>query len=379
MASTAAASTDHHLDTNGSSNPPANAPHSTATTTSSSAAAADTMEVEAAATDNNPPPPPDLAPATTVSAEKKWPGWPGSCVFRLIVPVLKVGSIIGRKGDLIKKMCEETRARIRVLDGPVGSPDRIVLISGKEELESPLSPAMDAVIRVFKRVNGLPESEGDVKVPGAAFCSIRFLVASTQAINLIGKQGSSIKSIQESTGASIRVLSSDEVPHYANSEERIVEMQGESLKVLKAVEAVVGHLRKFLVDQSVLPLFEKSVSPVTLKVYEVIDYGTGNLLLFCLFLQYNTPASQERQVETWAEKSLLHSTSQTGMGADYPLAAKRDPLFHDRETQFESNIHSSGISLYGQDPGLSGMRSSGLGRAGGPFVTQVGFNYSFLY
>ncbi|KAF5936686.1 hypothetical protein HYC85_024192 [Camellia sinensis] len=333
----------------------------------------------------------------------------------------------------------------------------MVLISGKEELESPLSPAMDAVIRVFKRVNGLPESEGDRKVPGAAFCSIRFLVASTQAINLIGKQGSLIKSIQESTGASIRVLSSvyyaaysdpglvvfgslvllprfldlrsseelvararvrfvsggssqggfarasvasssgpescfswleraflgssglEEVTHYANSEERIVEMQGESLKAFKAVEAVVGHLRKFLVDQSVLPLFEKSVSPVTLKVYEVIDYGIGNLLLFCLFLQYNTPASQERQVETWAEKSLLYSTSQIGMGADYPLAVKRDPLFHDRETHFDSNIHSSGILLYGQDPGLSGMCSSGLGRAGGSFVTQVGFNYSFLY
>ncbi|CAL5437620.1 unnamed protein product [Camellia sinensis] len=59
------------------------------------------------------------------------------------------------------------------------------------------------------------------------------------------------------------------------------------------------------------------------------------------------------------------------MGADYPLAVKRDPLFHDRETHFESNIHSSGISLYGQDPGLSGMCSSGLGRAGGSFVTQI--------
>ncbi|KAF5946854.1 hypothetical protein HYC85_017082 [Camellia sinensis] len=149
---------------------------------------------------------------------------------------------------------------------------------------------MDAIIRVFKHVNGLPEREGDGKVPGATFCSIRFLVASTQAINLIGKQGSSIKSIQESTGASIR---------------------------------------------------------------------------------YNTQASQERQVETWAEKSLLHSTSQIGMGANYPLAVKRDPLFHDRETQFESNIHSSVISLYGQDLGLSGMRSSGLGRASGPFETQV--------
>lgn len=72
------------------------------------------------------------APATTSSsdaisaADKRWPGWPGDCVFRLIVPVLKVGSIIGRKGELIKKMCEETRARIRVLEGAAGTTDRIV-------------------------------------------------------------------------------------------------------------------------------------------------------------------------------------------------------------------------------------------------------------
>lgn len=66
-------------------------------------------------------------------------------------------------------------------------------------------------MRISKRVNGLPESEEDAKASGAAavaFCSIRLLVASTQAINLIGKQGSLIKSIQESTGASVRVLSS---------------------------------------------------------------------------------------------------------------------------------------------------------------------------
>lgn len=66
------------------------------------------------------------AVATTESEARKWPGWPGDTVYRLIVPVLKVGSIIGRKGDAIKKLCEETRARVRVLDGPVASPDRIV-------------------------------------------------------------------------------------------------------------------------------------------------------------------------------------------------------------------------------------------------------------
>lgn len=69
---------------------------------------------------------PNLSTEEPESADKRWPGWPGHCVFRLIVPVLKVGVIIGRKGELIKKTCEETRARIRVLDAPIGTNDRIV-------------------------------------------------------------------------------------------------------------------------------------------------------------------------------------------------------------------------------------------------------------
>ena len=47
-------------------------------------------------------------------------------MFRLIVPVGKVGGIIGRKGELIKKLCDETKARVRVLDADLGIPDRIV-------------------------------------------------------------------------------------------------------------------------------------------------------------------------------------------------------------------------------------------------------------
>lgn len=59
--------------------------------------------------------------------EKKWPGWPGESVFRMLVPAQKVGNIIGRKGEYIKKMVEETRARIKILDGPPGSQERAVL------------------------------------------------------------------------------------------------------------------------------------------------------------------------------------------------------------------------------------------------------------
>uniref|UniRef100_A0A2C9VNM6 K Homology domain-containing protein n=1 Tax=Manihot esculenta TaxID=3983 RepID=A0A2C9VNM6_MANES len=319
----------------------------TTTTTIAEAPEADTAEPDRLTQNpeldsSSSAPQPSTATSTTTV---KWPGWPGDCVFRLIVPVLKVGSIIGRKGDLIKKMCDETRARIRVLDAPVGTPDRVVLISGKEEPEAPLSPAMDAAIRIFKRVTGFPES--DAKASGAAgiaFCSIRLLVASTQAINLIGKQGSLIKSIQESTGASVRILSEDEVPFYVAADERIVDLQGEALKVLKALEAIVGHLRKFLVDHSVLPLFEKN---------------------------YNALISQERQAEMWSDKSLLHANAQGGSDTDYPLSAKRESLFFEVETPFESQIPPSRISLYGQDPAVTSIRSSVLNRASGPVVTQM--------
>lgn len=50
----------------------------------------------------------------------------GDCMFRPMVPFLEIGSVTGGKGELIKTMCEETRARIRVLDAPVATPDYIV-------------------------------------------------------------------------------------------------------------------------------------------------------------------------------------------------------------------------------------------------------------
>ncbi|KAL3625138.1 hypothetical protein CASFOL_030592 [Castilleja foliolosa] len=298
---------------------------------------------------------PDAAEATEAEEKDKqleelkakWQGWPGYSVFRLVVPLLKVGCIIGRKGDLVKKLVEETRARVRVLDGPLTSPDRIVLITGKEEPNSALPPAIDAIIRIFKRVSELPENDGDgnAETAAATFCLVRLLVPSVQAISLIGKQGCVIKSIQETSGASVRVLSnvSDGIQIYANSEERFVELQGEALKVLKALEAVVGHLRKFLVDQSVLPLFEKSYTA--------------------------QPATQERQVDSFSSNALLHATPRTSSAGDnYPVSVKRDSLFLERENQMDTHMASSRHSLYEAEYGL-GVRSSTFGRSGGPIVS----------
>lgn len=89
--------------------------------------------------------------------------------------------------------------------------------------------------------------------------------------------------------------------------------------------------------------------------------------------KFNTPISQDRQAETWSDKSFLHTTSQTSIFADIPLPTKRDSVLADRESQLESLLSSSTMSLYGQDSSHSGVRSSALGRVGAPIVTTVSY------
>ncbi|KAL9226925.1 hypothetical protein vseg_002682 [Gypsophila vaccaria] len=302
-----------------------------------------TTTTTAATTTNTAPP--ETAAATTAA---KWPGWPGDNVFRLIVPVVKVGGIIGRKGELIKKLCDDTRARVRVLDAPLGTPDRVVLVSGKEEPDASLSPAMDAVMKLFKRVAGLGDGDDTGSAAdAAAFCSLRLLVASSQAITLIGKQGSTIRSIQEGSGAVVRILPEGELPSYATSDERIVEIHGEAFKVQKGLELVLGQLRKFLHDHSIVAVFEKT---------------------------YNDTISQERTTDTWADTTpnLTSTTlSQSLASSDHSLPFKREYYFDREPLDLETKLTRSAVSLYGSDPAIGSLHSTGLTRAAAPIVTQI--------
>lgn len=54
--------------------------------------------------------------------------------------------------------------------------------------------------------------------------------------------------------------SAEHLPLFALPDDSVVEIQGEPAGVHKAVEMVASHLRKFLVDRSVIGLFEMQVS-----------------------------------------------------------------------------------------------------------------------
>lgn len=52
----------------------------------------------------------------------------------------------------------------------------------------------------------------------------------------------------------------ENLPPFALPDDSIVEVQGEPAGVHKGVELIATHLRKFLVDRSVVGIFESQVS-----------------------------------------------------------------------------------------------------------------------
>ncbi|OIV92572.1 hypothetical protein TanjilG_02335 [Lupinus angustifolius] len=182
----------------------------------------------------------------------RWPGWPGHNVFRLLVPMRKVGNVIGPKGEYIKKIMEETKARVKVLSGPHGIPERAVLISAKEEPDRTIPPAVDGLLRVHKQLFSVEHDSADIASSARHSMITRLLVANSQGISLIGKQGKTIKSIQEASGCAIRVIRSEILPVFALQDDSVVEIQGEAARVHKAVELVALYLRKYLVHHSIV-------------------------------------------------------------------------------------------------------------------------------
>jgi poly(rC)-binding protein 2/3/4 len=81
------------------------------------------------------------------------------------------------------------------------------MVSAKEEPDSSLPPAMDGLLRVHKRIiDGLDSDSSNTPPTSGAKVSTRLLVPASQAGSLIGKQGGTVKSIQEASTCIVRVL-----------------------------------------------------------------------------------------------------------------------------------------------------------------------------
>ena len=82
-----------------------------------------------------------------------------------------------------------------------------VMVSAKEEPGSSPPPAVDGLLRVHKRIlDGLENDFSHAPSGVAGKVSTKLLVPASQAGSLIGKQGATVKSIQEASDCIVRVL-----------------------------------------------------------------------------------------------------------------------------------------------------------------------------
>ncbi|XP_013164842.1 PREDICTED: poly(rC)-binding protein 3 isoform X1 [Papilio xuthus] len=135
--------------------------------------------------------------------------------IRLIMQGKEVGSIIGKKGEIVKRFREESGAKINISDG--SCPERIVTVTGNT---SAIFKAFTLICKKFEEwCSQFNEGGGGAT---RAPITLRLIVPASQCGSLIGKGGSKIKEIRDVTGANIQVAS-EMLP---NSTERAVTISG---------------------------------------------------------------------------------------------------------------------------------------------------------
>ncbi|XP_039023685.1 RNA-binding KH domain-containing protein RCF3-like isoform X1 [Hibiscus syriacus] len=175
---------------------------------------------------------------------------PEDTVYRYLCHVKRIGSIIGRGGEIVKQLRSDSRSNIRICEAMPGCEERVVMIYSSSEETNPLgdgddelvSPAQDALFRVHDRVvaEELPADEDFEEQTHVV--TVRMLVASDQIGCVIGKGGQVIQTIRSETHAQIRVLSNEHLPPCALSSDELLQIVGEPSVVRKALYHVASRL-----------------------------------------------------------------------------------------------------------------------------------------
>ncbi|XP_024444266.1 KH domain-containing protein HEN4 isoform X5 [Populus trichocarpa] len=168
----------------------------------------------------------------------------GHVSFRLLCHASRIGGVIGKAGNIIKGLQQQTGAKVRIEDAPSDSPDRVITVIGPitqsavvfSRIESAVevSKGQEALVRVFERILEVA-AESDSVADGVVSCRMLAEVSSVGAV--IGKGGKVVEKIRKDCGCRIKVLV-DKLPDCAASNEEMIEIEGDVSAVKKGLVAV---------------------------------------------------------------------------------------------------------------------------------------------
>ncbi|KAL2499427.1 RNA-binding KH domain-containing protein [Abeliophyllum distichum] len=181
-------------------------------------------------------------------------------VYRILCQSKKIGSVIGKGGNIVKALREETQAKITVSDSVPGSDERVIIIFSpsdkrakgyndnmddkdpqadkEDDVMKPHCAAQYALLKVHDRI-----AEEDLGGAGNVdendtVITARLLVPNNMVGCLLGRKGDVIQRLRSDTGANIRVLPADHLPACAMSTDELVQISGKPAIAKKALYVV---------------------------------------------------------------------------------------------------------------------------------------------
>ena len=149
-------------------------------------------------------------------------------VYRYLCPGRKIGSIIGRGGEIVKKIRAESKSKIRIGETVSGCDERVVTIYSPSDetndfdgTDDRVCPSHDALFMVHDRIVADDLSDDPEEEPQV---TVRLLVPSDQIGCVIGKGGQIVQSIRSDTGAQIRIMKDDHLPPCALASDELVQV-----------------------------------------------------------------------------------------------------------------------------------------------------------
>ncbi|XP_057656918.1 RNA-binding protein Pasilla isoform X5 [Diorhabda carinulata] len=138
--------------------------------------------------------------------ERTASGGDGTFHFKLLVPSVAAGAIIGKGGETIAQLQKETGARVKMSkshDFYPGTTERVCLITGSVEA---ISNVLDFIINKIKEKPDLTKTlvDTDNKMHERER-QVKILVPNSTAGMIIGKAGNYIKQIKETSGSYVQI------------------------------------------------------------------------------------------------------------------------------------------------------------------------------
>ncbi|XP_019428578.1 PREDICTED: KH domain-containing protein At4g18375 isoform X1 [Lupinus angustifolius] len=170
-------------------------------------------------------------------------------VYRYLCPSRKIGSVIGRGGEIVKQLRIDTKSKVRIGESVPGCDERVITIySASDETNAfndsgdYVSPAQDALFKVHDRVVAEDLHSDQDEDEGGQQVTAKLLVQSDQIGCIIGKGGQIVQNIRSDTGAQIRILKDDHLPSCALGSDELVQISGDAAVVKKALYQIASRL-----------------------------------------------------------------------------------------------------------------------------------------